>query len=369
MRSRRSIPPAPSFATLHPLALALAVGWAGAAGAQTLGGNYALPWLVASPSAQATGLGGWQLRLDGRDPALAAFNPAALNAHTDRVVHVSQDRLAGQIGQTALHASLFAQPLDAHLGLSVRYASFGEFTARDPFGNEQGTFSGGDFAVGLAAAKTLGDRLHVGLAAHVLGGALEQYNQLGASVSAGVLYTPDSARQTAVGLQLQHAGVMFDALSEQRDPLPAELSLGISRRLTYLPVRVGAIYRDIGRWDILYDDPARRGRGGFIGEETAERGAASRFVDNLGRHLGANAELYLGRRETVQLRIGYDHRRQREAKVAEFRSLGGFSFGAGLNLRRLRIDYGHSVYAIGGGTHHLGLLVDFAGRGGERAEG
>ena len=330
--------------------------------AQVLGGQFAHAWLSAAPTAQTTGLAGWQLRLDGRDPGLVNFNPATLNANTDRVVHLSQEFYAGEINRSALAAGLHVDRWDIDAGLTVRYVDYGDFEGRDFRGERTADFNARDYAIGGAFAKTLNERVRVGAQLQLIGGSLEQYNSLGAAVSAGLTYTPDSAQRTVWGVQAQHAGYLWNQLTEQNDPLPFELSVGVSRRLAYLPLRFGILYRRLDRWDLLYDDPDRRESTVLIGDDDAERGAASEFLDNLARHFAFNAELYLGKKEVVQLRVGYDHQRQRELRLAEARSLAGFSFGFGLNLRRVRIDYGRGIQHLGGGTNHLGLLVDFGSK-------
>jgi len=318
-----------------------------------------MPWLATSPSAQATGLSGWQLKISGRDPALAAFNPAMLNAETRGVAHVSQDFLRAGASRSLVAGAGYLKKFEVEVGGTLQYVGFGDFVGRDERGVQTGDFNAREYAAGLAFAKTLDERVRVGIQLGVLGGSLEQFSSFGAFVSAGITYSPDTAGRTLLALQLQNAGVLFNSYTEQRDPLPSALSLGLSRRLRYLPLRVGLLYRRLDRWDILYDDPDRQDMTSFLGEDPEERSDVSRTLDNFARHLSLNAELSLGKKEVVQLRVGYDHQRQREAKVNEFLSLAGFSYGLGINLRRFRLDYGHGIQHLGGGPHHVGLLFDF----------
>ena len=346
------------------LAAALCCGSAPLARAQSLGGDYGFAWLLSAPTAQTSGLGGWQLRTDGRDPGLAAWNPAALNAETHAVAHVSQDFLPTGAGRSLAAGGYRLDRFGGlDLGATVQYVGFGELDGRDAGNNPTGGFNAREYAVGLAAAKHFDDRLHVGVHLQLIGGSIERYGSTGAAVSAGALYTPDSAGRTVIGLQVQRAGYVWDDYADEGDvaqPTPLTASVGVSRRLRYLPVRVGVLYRRLDRWDLLYDDPARRDEGALIGGDPEERGGASEALDNLARHFSFNAELYVGRAEVLQVRLGYDHQRQREARVGDFRSLAGFSYGLGVNLRRLRFDVGRTVQHLAGGSTHVGLLVDFA---------
>ncbi|MFK8056613.1 MAG: type IX secretion system protein PorQ [Saprospiraceae bacterium] len=328
------------------------------ASAQELGGRYAHGWLQQAPSAATSGLAGWSIRLDGRDPAIAQWNPALLNANTADVIHVSQDFYPTGSGRSIVSYGRQLGKRKLDVSANLQYAGFGEFEGRTEAGIATGTFSAREYAIGVSAAHQLADRVRVGANLQVAGGNIDSYSSLGAAVSAGLTYQPDSAGLTVWGVQMRHAGYMFDGYTEQQDPLPFSMSVGVSRRLKYLPLRFGVLYRRLDQWNILYDDPDRRESDGFLSSEPIERGAASLWVDNFSRHLAFNAELYLGKKEVIQLRAGYDHQRQREMKVSEFRSLAGFSFGFGVNLRKFRFDYGRTVQHIAGGTNHIGFLID-----------
>lgn len=326
---------------------------------QVLGGRYAFVFLEQSPSAQTAGLAGFSLRQDGRDPAIAQFNPALLNANTADILHVSQDFFPAGAGRSIVSYGRQIGERKIDVSANLHYASFGEFEGRDAAGIATGTFSAREYALGVSAAHQLADRVRVGATVQVLGGSIESFNSFGAAVSAGLTYIPDSAGLTVWGIQMRHAGHVIDGYTEQQDPLPFNISVGVSRRLKYLPLRFGVLYRRIDRWNILFDDPDRRESDGFLSNEPVERGATSLWFDNFARHFSFNAELYLGKQEVIQLRAGYDHQRQREGEVEEFRSLAGFSFGLGVNLRKFRLDYGRTVQHIGGGTNQLGVLIDF----------
>ena len=326
--------------------------------AQVLGGEYGHAWLMAPPSAHTTGLGGWQLTLDSRDPALSGFSPASISPAADQVVHLSQDLQRAGIGRSILSGGYHLDRVDGDLAVNLQYVNYGEFVGRDERGVETAPFRAGEYGVGAAFAKTYRERVRVGVGVQAVGGSIESYNSFGLSMSAGIMYTPDTLGRTLLGLQLQHAGILLNGYTDSRDVLPAAASIGISRRLRYLPLRVGLLYRRLERWNLLYDDPDRRESTSIFGGQPTSRGAAAEWVDNFTRHLAVNAEFYLGKKEVVQLRFGYDHQRQRESRVGEYRSLAGFSYGFGLNLRRFRLDYGHGIQHLAGGPHHIGLLLD-----------
>ena len=327
--------------------------------AQIIGGRYASGWLVLPPSAATTALAGWQINPDSDDPALANFNPASLNAATDRVLHVGQDFFPAGIARSILAGGAHVDRLDIDAGATLQYVNFGDFTGRDEGGNLTADFRALGYALSLQASRDLAPRLRVGVGLTALGERIDTYSAFGLSLSGGLLYQTDTTGLTVVGVQFQHLGRMLNQLTDEVDPLPLDLSIGFSRRLRYLPLRFGILYRKLDRWNLLYDDPATRDDNTILSGGPTERSAAARGLDNFGRHLSINGELLLGKREVVRLRAGYDRQRQQENKVRDLRSLAGFSFGAGVHTRRWRLDYGHTVQHRAGGANHLSLLVDF----------
>ena len=325
-----------------------------------VGGRYAYGWLALPPSAALTGLGGWQLVDDARDPAVAQFNPASLNTETHRVVHVGQDFLPTGVGRSFVGAGRRFERWGIDGAANLQYVGFGDFVGRDEAGARTVDFSAQGFTFGVSAAREVFERLRVGAGLHFVSQGIEAYNSFGVAVSGGAIYAPDTTGRTLVGLQFANVGVMLNNFDDGREPLPADVSIAVSRRLKYLPLRFGVRYRSLNRWNLLYDDPARRDDGNIFGQEQTERSALARGLDNLGRHLGLNAEIGLGKREVIQLRFGFDRQRQAEGKAGEFNSLAGFSYGLGVNTRRWQLNYGHTQQHRAGGAHHLSLLLDFA---------
>ncbi|HRJ16459.1 MAG TPA: hypothetical protein PLI34_15780, partial [Saprospiraceae bacterium] len=85
---------------------------------------------------------------------------------------------------------------------------------------------------------------------------------------------------------------------------------------------------------------------------------ASLFVDNLFRHFIFNGELLIGQRESLRLRFGYNHFMRQELSVNNYRSLSGFTFGAGIRISRFRLDYGRNNYHLAGGMNHLSISTN-----------
>ena len=351
--------PAPRATALIAASAIATLFYGTAAQAQIIGGRYGGGWLALAPTASTTALGGWRVDDAGAEPALALWNPASLNAETDAVVQVGQDFLPTGVGRSVLAGGRHLGRWGLDGGAHVRYIGFGDFVGRDEAGNRTADFRAQGFSVGVSAARALAPRLRVGVGIAYVGEQIETYRANGLGLSAGLIYRPDTSDLTQIAVQVQNLGLMFDPLADRRDALPLDLSVALVRRLRYLPLRFGVTYRKLDRWNLLYDDPATRDDATVLGGEPSERSTASRVLDNLGRHLGANAELLLGSRGNFRLRFGYDRQRQQENKIRELRGLSGFSVGAGVRTRRWSLDYGHLFQHRAGGSNHLTLALDF----------
>ena len=82
------------------------------------------------------------------------------------------------------------------------------------------------------------------------------------------------------------------------------------------------------------------------------------FLDNLFRHLVFNGELFIGSEEQVKLRLGYNHLRNKELTIENFRTLAGFSFGFGIKINRFYLDYGFGRYHVGGAANHFTISTN-----------
>jgi hypothetical protein len=69
-------------------------------------------------------------------------------------------------------------------------------------------------------------------------------------------------------------------------------------------------------------------------------------------------EFLLGKNENLHLRFGYSHQRRKELSVSNLRSLGGFSFGAGIRIKQFSIDYSLATYHVAGSTKHIGISTN-----------
>ncbi|HEY5564018.1 MAG TPA: hypothetical protein VIL33_00415, partial [Rhodothermia bacterium] len=116
---------------------------------------------------------------------------------------------------------------------------------------------------------------------------------------------------------------------ETGDDLPLDLRVGISKRLTHLPLHLTIMGYN------LHD---------FGGSEGS-------FADDVLEHIAIGGEFILG--PAFRLRIGYNHRRHQDLKTDSRLDLAGIGLGFGLNVNRFGFDYAYNDWSSLGGIHHL----------------
>lgn len=324
-----------------------------------LGGLHTYEFLNLSPSARITALGGTLITVRDDDVNLAVVNPAALNPEMHQQLAFNHSfHVAGISHGYAGYGHYLEKPqLSTHFG--VQYTSYGEFDQTNVLGQTQGTFKAAEYAIGFGASKTVYERISLGANLKFISSQFEGFSSIGLASDLAALYM-DTARQLVLTFAFRNVGTQITTYrADNREELPFEMQVGISKRLRYLPFRLSVTYRHLNRWNILYDDPNAEPSTLFFGEVETERSDASIWFDNFFRHFVFSGEFLIGKRENLRLRVGYNHFRRKELSVDNFGSLAGFSFGAGIKISRFRIEYGFGSYHLAGGQNHLSISTNF----------
>lgn len=327
---------------------------------QVTGGQHIFKLLELSPSARMTALGGTQITVQDDDVALAAANPAALNASMDGHLTINHNFFLSDIQHGYVAYAHHLPKIGFTIQGGVQYMNYGNIKQADEFGNITGQVRASESTFTLGAARQLSDRLSLGLNLRFGVSTLDLYQASILAADAGFLYS-DTARLFSAAVVLRNAGVQLATYNDVREDIPFDVQLGVSKRLRYLPFRMTIIAHHLQEWDIRYDDPnADSGAVSLFGEDNSKKGNAG--VDNFFRHFIFNGEFLLGRNEGFRLRVGYNHLRKKELSVNNYRSLAGFSGGVGVKVKRFRIDMGYGSYHLAGGVVHFSIgtnLKDF----------
>lgn len=287
------------------------------------------------PSARAAALGGAGA-LPGDDPTAAFYNPALLSAEMDGAVALTY---ANHVADVSAGTASYARGLPLLGGLTgavaVRFLSYGEFERRT--GGEGPddaleTFSAGETAVTVSAAREVLPHVRVGANVHALFASVDDARGRALTADAGATLDVPSQLLT-LGVSVHHVGAVLSSLGATADRLPLDVRLTAAKRLRYVPLTVSVAAVDLHA---------------FEGPE-ADSSFARRALD----HLAIGGELQLG--ATLALRAGYRPGVGDDLRAGERLSLAGVGLGAGLRLRRVSVDYAYVGQGSFGGVHQFGV--------------
>ena len=319
-----------------------------------VGGIHVYDFLASPGSARATALGGGLVMVADTDVTQVQQNPALSNSTMDKKVAYNNIFHFAGINEGLLAYSFTLDSIDLHFHTALQYVSYGNFVQADAKGNEVGEFKANEMAMILGASRQMNERIKLGANLKVLFANYASANGFGLGLDLGATYQVPG-KNWSLGAVVQNAGYSFNSFQSSRTNLPFDFKIGYAYKLKHLPFRYSITGHHLYQWDIRYKDPDNI-ETDFTGQ-VIEENVYKAFTDNFFRHFVFAGEFLFGRQGLFNLRFSYNHLRRQELKVSTFRSLGGFSMGFGMHIKRFQLDYGLGFYHLEGPTNHLGVTI------------
>jgi len=199
-------------------------------------GTSGFQFLKMQVGARAAGMGGAFLAVPG-DVNSLFYNPAGIAAVTKKSASFSYhddllDINSGFIGY--VHPGVGP----GQIGASVLYRDYGSITRTDVSGQEQGTFSSNYFSLMGSYGLQVRKNLYAGGSLKYAQGMIDNYTAGAVALDAGVMYSfPEQQLILAAGFF--NVGTTLSGFVEQKDPLPMQMRVGLSKRLAHLPLLIG----------------------------------------------------------------------------------------------------------------------------------
>jgi len=258
--------------------------------------------------ARPAAMGGSFVSVEG-DVHSLRYNPAGLSRVMDKSLALTVQTLTQDIRYG--FAGFVTALGPGKLGVGLFYLNYGSIQRTDIFGNEDGTFSPGDFVLNLAYSDSLGKGWRWGVGVKVIQSVIDDYSALGAAADAGVLYTFPN-RPLSIGFSILNAGHGIQAFVNQKEKMPVTYQLGVSQRLEHLPLLISL---NIIKYHYESSDWP------------------------LGLYWALGGEFTLS--SHFFLRWGYNARGREQHIQAANDWMTGFSTGFGVLFSRYRIDYSY----------------------------
>jgi hypothetical protein len=321
-----------------------------------LGGSTVFNAFNIPSSARVGALGGNLIAVKDGDLNLGIYNPALLDSNAHKSVSMSY---VNYFAQTNFGFASYAHHLDslgATVAATIDYFNYGQMTARDETGADIGEFSASDIALTLGIGMPIDTNFSVGANVKFIYSALAEFYAVGAAIDLGGTYHNSKHKFTAA-LLIKNLGLQLTTYAEgNREKLPFEMQLAISKRLRHAPFRFSIAFENLQKWDLTYTDPNADISVDPITGEIIEE---SKFVfgDKLMRHIVIGTEILLTK--NIHLRAGYNYRLRQELKVAEKPGLAGISFGFGVQIKRFNLSYGRASYHIAEASNSFTVSTKF----------
>ncbi len=168
-------------------------------------------------------------------------------------------------------------------------------------------------------------------------GTIDPYDASGVAVDIGLTCEP-GWQGVNLGLVLRNWGEQFSGYGDGTDPLPTELSVGLSSKLRHLPLTLNTA--------LMF---GREGEGEWEAEFLPGKPG---FSFGLGGEFSIYSELL---NDSFQLRIGYRSRGEGLRVGQQNDLLAGTSFGIGIPIRRYKFNYAYATMGALGTVHRFGI--------------
>ena len=300
--------------------------------AQT-GGNATYNVLELNVSPVSTALGGKTVS-NALSSDLIFYNPALLTSLDSNTLSLSyQAYLAGiNIGEFSY---AFGNEKWGNIATGVHYVNYGKFDQYDQYGNYYGQFTANDYVPYITYSFHPDSQLTIGVNLKAIYSSLEAYTSYGYSIDLGMFFHAND--YLSLGIVARNLGKQLKPYYTTYEPLPFNLSAGITGKLRYAPIRMSFTLEYLNQWNLRYVSPLNRLYLPAFADTVSTVYHATVMLDEFLRHASIGMELLLSR--TVRLMIGYNYRRAKELTIPTRRTASGLSLGLLIDARRFSLSY------------------------------
>lgn len=329
------------FLTLSVLVFTLIVNTNAQLSSRTI-----FPFLDIPSGARVSALGGYANALATASPEMLVNNAAYLTLVPSNTYSISYLNHLADINYSSAYSS-FSLPTSGNIGVGVRYMGYGDLQRIDNRGEVLEDISAYDAALSVTYADTIGG-LRYGITFDAIRSRYDEVSSTALAFSMGVLYI-NQAQDFTLGFSAHNVGGQvsnftsndYSIFDPNNEPLPLDIRLGVSQKLQYLPLRIMATFHSLQQFQMP------------ISTQIEE----PNFTQNLFRHVVMSGEFLFS--ESFNFRLGYDHYRHEQLKSDEQFDLSGVSFGFGLIIKDISIDFARNSWSDIGARTQLTLRRTF----------
>lgn len=257
------------------------------------------------------------------------YNPAGINSIEGKPITFSYLKYISDI---KLFTIAYSQEIEniGRFAAGIKYVNFGKFIRADKNGTKLGEFGVNDLAFTLGYGRTISPNLSLGANFNFIHSQISDYNSTGIAFDLGTQYSfPEE--EIIIAASLRNYGTQLSTYMGVKEDLPLNLSIGVSKKLKRLPLRISLAFNKLN----VKEDK--------VGDRLTK--------------FAVGAELNLSK--TITLRLGYDNEKRKDLKISTSTGLAGFNMGVGIVIKDYLIDYAFSSYGEIEAVHRIGISTSF----------
>jgi hypothetical protein len=255
----------------------------------------------------------------------------------------------------SLGSVTYATKVNEKLGMfhaGVTYLDYGSLTRADEGGNITGEFKAYDLAVSVGYAYPI-KKTNLTLGANVkfINSLIDTYSSVGIAADIAVLYKSKKS-PLEVSFVVRNIGTQLKTFNGTNEKIPLQIAFGASKRLAHVPLKWYVTLDNLQQWNISTSNPSNA----VVDIEGNSTDEKISFANNAIRHAVIGAELFPDKKFT--LRLGYNYRRAKELSIIDTRTFAGLSYGFGLHLKNLQLNYALTKFHPDSNSNTFSLIVN-----------
>ena len=274
-------------------------------------------------SSHVYGLGGHNITLIDDDINLVEQNPALLGSEFDHQVGLNYMRY---IAETNFAGVRYGQGVSKNgsIAVGIQYFGYGNMQEVGVDGIETGTFSASDMAFSVSYSHDVTRNLRGGITFKYLYSKYETYTAGAVAADLGLSYY-DPSHEFSASLVAKNLGGQVKKFNENKDNLPWDIQVGVSKMLGKAPVRLHFTAYELARWNSPYYEIED------LNNPNSALVKVESFSKNLLRHLVFGVDVLPT--NNIYLGLGYNYRMRSDMATYKRDFMSGLSACGGLKVR------------------------------------
>ena len=290
-----------------------------------------------------------------KETSSSIANPATLDSTVSGIASLTYTDIFAGAYQGALHYAHSFNKIGT-FGFGIQYINYGTFQRTSANGDNEGSFSCNDFMLNIAWGRQIEKNVYLGVSFKPLFSTYESYSSASLAFDVSAMWTSNSKLWQA-GLVLKNIGRQVKSFASQRDTLPFDMQIGLSKQFSHAPLILYVVADNLTKWNIREDDPLNPHYQVEIDGTINKENSFTAFLDKGFRHLKFAIDIRANK--FVDLSLGYSWRQHQEMAVGDAFSLAGFSYGLNLHYKQFSLAYARNEYHNYGSPNYITLSYNF----------